>query len=149
MAVHHLSGVALALDAPVEHGGLGDDGDRLGVDPSPVGHDAVVGELEGAHLRLGVEVEHLERGALAQSHDLGLGVHDRGLSTHGDARHFIVVGEVDHGQRSALGSLLANADVLVGLHGNIVEANASGVDAEGSQLGRYAKPSYATFATSL
>ena len=134
MAVHHLSGIALTLNAPVEHAGVGDDGDRLGVDPGPVGHGAVIRKLERAHLRLGVEVEHLESRTLTQSHNLRLGVHDRRLSTHGDARHFIVIGKVDHSQRSALGSLLTNANVLIGLHSHTVEVDASGVHAEGSQL---------------
>ena len=134
VAVHDLSGVALALNAPVEHGGVGDDGDRLGVDPGPVGDGAVVGELEGAHLRLGVEVEHLESGTLAERNDLGLGVHDGGLGTHGNARHLVVVGEIHNSQRGALGGFLANADVLVGLHRHAVEVDASGVDAKSSEL---------------
>ena len=98
MAIHHLPGVALSLNAPMEHGGLSHDSNGLGVDPAPEHDVVVIGKLERAHLRLRIQVEHLEGGSLSQCNHLRFRIHDCRLSAHRNARHLIIVGEIHHSQ---------------------------------------------------
>ena len=122
--VEDLLGGGLALNGPVEDTGLGDDGDGLVVDPSPVGDLGGVGELEGGHLGLHVEVEDLELSTLAESNDSGDRVHDSSLGAHGLTSDLEVLLGINDSERGG-GALLTDADVLVRDHGDILEVDAA------------------------
>ena len=149
MTVEHLSGVGLTLNAPVENGGLGDNGDVLGIDPAPVGDGSVIGKLERAQLSLVLKIEHLESSSLAEGDNLLLGIHDGGLSGHRHAGHLVTILKIHNGQTSSLLAVLTDANMLIGLGGHELHIDVSGVNTEGSQLAMKQFHTTLTLATSV
>ena len=103
MSVEYLGRGAIPLHAPVEHRGLGHQGDHVLRDPLP--EDDVVRHGVGLHLGLHLNVEDLQGFLGLQSDHLAGGVHDGAVGTdrpsdgvgrvgHVDDDHLIVVGNL-------------------------------------------------------
>ncbi len=132
VALKDLGRRRVALHRPVEDGLLGDEGDRLDVDPLP--EDDVLRHRVRLHHRLHLDVEDLQRARRLQCDHLRRGVHDGGVGADRPADRRLRVGHVDDHHLGGLPLLLADADELVALHGEHVEANARLVDPDLGQL---------------
>ena len=163
VAVEHLDGRRVALHAPVVHGQVGHDADRVHRYPLP--EDALLRDVERLHLALHLDVEYLQRltryttttttkqnthitqsqratmkmNKMArketfESDDLRGRVHDGRVGGDGSTNRIGRVVQVDDDHLGRLAHLLAHAYELVRLHGERAEADARHVDAHIGQL---------------
>ena len=129
----------LTLHGPVEDGGGGDHSDGGGRDPFP--EDYRLGQLVRLHLRLHLHVEDLEVVACLQGNHLGNGIHDGRIGCDRTALRLLRSCHVDDDNLHLAVDLLANANVLLALHGQRREADKLRVDAHIRELDQLQSPS--------
>lgn len=126
--VTYLDGRLGAVEVPVEDCALGDDAERLDVEPFPE-DNLLVHEMR-LELLLARDVEHLELPAGLKRKDLLLGMHDGAVGRDGPANDGIGVREVDDDNVG----LVTDTDERVGLERKRLEGDGSRLDAERREL---------------
>lgn len=126
--VTYLDGRLGAVEVPVEDCALGDDAERLDVEPFPE-DNLLVHEMR-LELLLARDVEHLELPAGLKRKDLLLGMHDGAVGRDGPADDGIGVREVDDDNVG----LVTDTDERVGLERKRLEGDGSRLDAERREL---------------
>mmetsp|Transcript_30631 Transcript_30631/g.49134 ORF Transcript_30631/g.49134 Transcript_30631/m.49134 type:complete len:464 (+) Transcript_30631:3166-4557(+) len=131
---HLLRHTVCHLEVPVVDVLGADQGEDASADPAPE-HDGVR-RLPDAELLLGVQIEDLHEvtclslGDALQCDDVIDGVHQRCLCLHRSPVHRVAIVHVHHYHLSrAISSGVLDADVFVGLHGQVSKPEGLGIDA--------------------
>ena len=132
VTVEDFDWLAVAVDAPVEDGGFGDDADRVHGDPFP--EDALFGQVVGLHFALELDVEDLEGARGFECDHFARRVHDGRVGGDWAPDRVLRVRHVDDDHLRCVVDLLAHTDELVRLHGESGETDVGDVDADVLQL---------------